>query len=130
MTHRDIVRVYRNIALHGDVKPGYLGPEVRVDEILSEADRRNVARRIDSSADVWEISWWPGRALSRDDAMRAVVLADVIGTRQAWRGDDPLTEVAVKISTELGLTLREAIDLAEPAVDTGTRTDVHRSGWR
>lgn len=130
MTHRDIARLYRNIALRGDVKPGYLGPEVRYNEIISEADRRNVAWRTNSSADVWEISWWPCRALNRDDAMRAVVLADVIGTRQAWRGDDPLAEVAVQLSTELGLTLREAIDLAEPAVDTDTRTDVHRSGWR
>lgn len=107
-----------------------VGTEVRADEILSEADRRNVARRIDSSADVWEISWWTGHVLSREDAMRAVVLADVIGTRQAWRADDPLIEVAVKLSTELGLTLREAIDMSEPAVEPDTRTDMRHSGWR
>lgn len=111
-SHRNIARSYRNIALHGAPKPGYLGPEVRADEILSEADRRNVARLTDPSADLWEISWWPGDALSREDAVRATVLADVISSRQAWRSDDPLIEVAVNLSTGLGLTLRQAIERA------------------
>lgn len=117
-SYRKIERAYRNVGLW-ESKPGYLGPEV--DEILSEADSRNVARRTDSSADVWEISWWPGHALSREEAMSAVVLADVIGTRQAWRDDDRLIEVAVNLSASLGLTLRDAFKLAEPAVDPGTR---------
>lgn len=114
MSRRNIARSYRKIAPSGDPKPGYLGPEVRADEIRSEVDRRNVARRIDSSVDVWEISWWPGRTLSREDALRAVVLADVIGTRQAWRDDDPLIEVAENLSARLGVALGAAIELAGP----------------
>lgn len=114
-------RPHRNIALHGDARPGYLGPEIRADEILSESDRRNVARRTDCSADVWDLRWWPGHTLSREEALRAVVLADVIGTKQAWREDDPLIEVAVNLSTGLGLTLREAIELAGPMVDPASR---------
>lgn len=93
------------------------------------ADARNVARRLDD--EVWEVSWWSDHPLSKDEALQAVLLADIIGTRHAWSGgvDTCLTDAAEHYCRKLGLTLNEAITLAEPAVDPDTRAPKIEKRW-
>lgn len=115
---------------YGDPNLRYTtGPKFTDEEIVSVADARNVARRLDD--EVWEVSWWPDHPLSKDEALQAVLLADIIGTRHAWSGgvDTCLTDAAEYYCRELGLTLNEAITLAEPAVDPDTRAPKIEMGW-
>lgn len=101
----------------GDPSLNHLGPRIGDGRIVSRDRDGNVARRLDPSADMWEVAWWSGHRLTQDEALRGVVLADTLGTRQAWRDDDPLISVAVALSSDLGLSLVEAVELTAPVVE-------------
>lgn len=58
-----------------------------------------------------------GHQLTREHALKAVVMADSVATRQSWIDDDPVRDVVQRLAAELGLTVDEAISLAAAAED-------------
>lgn len=113
--------------LNGDPSLGHIGPRIGAEEIQSVDHEHNVARRV-GDTDNWEVSWWPGQRLTRELALRAVVMADSIATRHSWLESDPVRSVVERLGAELGLTVDEAIALAAAAVDTSEHTAT--GSWR
>ena len=59
----------------------------------------------------WEVSWLPGRALDRNSAITAMILADT-ATDQRVREDHRLWPHIQSWAAELGLTAPEAVEAA------------------
>ena len=57
---------------------------------------------------VWEVSWLPGRYLSRNDAITAMVLADVIGPGEMHAGHRLWGHVE-SWAAELGMTASDVL---------------------
>lgn len=103
---------HTNREMEGDRTLGGLGPHVGENRIISRSVAGNYASR---HGDVWTVHWWPGRELTKDEAVRAVVLADSVSTRQAWIEGDPVRHVSEQLAARLGLTLDQAIELSSAA---------------
>jgi hypothetical protein len=69
--------------------------------------------------DGWRVSWLPGRALSRTQAITAMVIATIVGGQGVGLSDDPLWPHLDNWAAELGLSGSDAVVRAfEP---TGSR---------
>jgi hypothetical protein len=57
----------------------------------------------------WEVSWLPGRTLTRDQAITAMVIANIVGTRGVGLSDDPIWPHLDNWAAELGLSGPDAV---------------------
>jgi hypothetical protein len=57
----------------------------------------------------WEVSWLPGRALTRNQAITAMIIADVVGDRGVGLADDPIWPHLDGWAGELGLSGPDAV---------------------
>ncbi len=57
----------------------------------------------------WEVSWLPGRTLTRDQATTAMIIANIVGCRGVPRADDPLWLHLDGWAAELSLTAPGAV---------------------
>lgn len=69
---------------------------------------RHYATRIDAEADSWESSWLPGRLLTRNQAMTAMVLAETVATSDL-HSNDPKWAHVENWAKELDLTGPDAV---------------------
>jgi hypothetical protein len=57
----------------------------------------------------WEVSWLPGRALTRNQAITAMVIANIVGGRGVGHCDDPIWPHLDNWAAELGLSGPDAV---------------------
>jgi hypothetical protein len=57
----------------------------------------------------WRVSWLPGRALSRNQAITAMLIATIVGDRGMGLSDDPIWLQLDKWAGELGLSGPDAV---------------------
>ena len=94
------------------------------DTTMTSDQTAHIARQASASQHLWEVSWLPGRALDRNSAITAMVLADHAGDRdlnerhRLW----PFIE---SWAAELGLTGPDAINQAS---QPGTPRHQHDGG--
>lgn len=74
---------------------------------------------------------WAGHRLSGDHALKAVILADAVATRDWWSGEyDPVRGVVERLGAELGLTVAEATGREGPGLERGRGSRaVSQSSW-
>lgn len=63
----------------------------------------------------WEATWLPGRALTRNEAITAMTIAEAVAARDLTDPGDPLRCHVDGWAAELGLTGQEAISRASAA---------------
>ena len=94
------------------------------DEIMRSTDTRHNACRLPTGADpeanVWAVSWLPGRRLTRNQAVTAMTIAETIGRIPASAGPEAYSDrLWLHVdgwAAELGLSGPEAVALvSEPA---------------
>ena len=73
------------------------------DGSISSDRTAHTARAVPSEAHWWEVSWLPGRFISHDTAVSAMVLADALGPDGTHRGHRLWVHVE-GWAAELGLT--------------------------
>ncbi|NDL60992.1 hypothetical protein [Phytoactinopolyspora mesophila] len=74
------------------------------DHMISRASTHH-ARRVHGHD--WEVSWLPEQQLTRNDAITAMTLAEIVATKTAAGGlscDDPDWSLIDALASELGLT--------------------------
>ena len=83
------------------------------DTTMTSDQTTHTARLTSGRQHLWEVSWLPGRALDRNSAITAMVLADLVG-----EGDlderHRLWPFIQSWAAELGLTGSDAINQASP----------------
>jgi hypothetical protein len=79
------------------------------DQIMRSADTRHTAR---PTRDGWEVTWLPDRTLTRNQAVTAIMLAELVGGRGVGLHDDPIWLNVDGWAAELGLTGPRAVVLA------------------
>ena len=57
----------------------------------------------------WEVSWLPGRALTRNQATTAMVIANIVGSKGTGLADDPIWPHLDGWAAELGLSGADAV---------------------
>ncbi len=57
----------------------------------------------------WKVSWLPGRTLDRNQAVTAMTIADMVGSKGVPRADDPIWLHLDGWAAELGLTAPAAV---------------------
>src|SRR5437868_14188606 len=57
----------------------------------------------------WEVSWLPGRTLGRNQAITAMTIASIVGSKGVPRVDDPIWLHLDGWAAELGLTAPGAV---------------------
>jgi hypothetical protein len=85
---------------------------IRPDSIISDRTR-HTARPAPGAVHAWEVSWLPGRHLSRGNAITAMVLADVTA-RQNVHEQHWVWAHVEGWAAELGLTAPDALAAAAP----------------
>ena len=86
------------------------------DDSISGDRTRLTARLISGHPQAWEVSWLPGQLLDRNNAITAMILADVAGSRAPQAGDRLWPHIQ-GWAAELGLTAPDA--LAQVAAPSG-----------
>jgi hypothetical protein len=94
-----------------------------LDDIMSSDRSSHTARLVPGDKRMWEVSWLPGRHLSRNSAITAMVLADVTGPGDMHTGHRLWVHVE-GWAAELGMT---APDVVARTVGGPTRADVGNS---
>jgi hypothetical protein len=70
----------------------------------------------------WQVSWLPGRTLTRDQATTAMVIANLVGSKGVPRADDPIWMHLDGWAAELGLAAPTAVARAsEPSAKRETK---------
>jgi hypothetical protein len=70
-----------------------------------------------AAGDGWEVSWLPGRTLTRTQATTAMVIANVVGGRGVGLADDPIWPHLDNWAAELGLSGADAVvRVSEPPI--------------
>lgn len=73
--------------------------------------------------DGWEVSWLPGRKMTRNQATTAMIIADIVGGRGVGHADDPIWPHLDNWAAELGLSGSDAVVRAsEPPGARKTQT--------
>jgi len=67
----------------------------------------------------WQVSWLPGRTLDRNQAITAMTIADMVGSKGIPRADDPIWMHLDGWAAELGLTAPRAV--AQASMPPGDR---------
>jgi len=62
-----------------------------------------------ATGDGWEVSWLPGRALDRNQAITAMTIADIAGGRGAGLSEDPIWPFLDNWAAEMGLSGPDAV---------------------
>jgi hypothetical protein len=62
-----------------------------------------------ASGEGWEVSWLPGRTLTRNQAITAMVIANVVGDRGVGLAEDPIWPHLDGWAGELGLSGADAV---------------------
>jgi hypothetical protein len=62
-----------------------------------------------AAGDGWEVSWLPGRRLTRNEAITAMVIANVVGDRGVGLAGDPIWPHLDGWAGELGLSGADAV---------------------
>jgi hypothetical protein len=76
-----------------------------------------------AAGDGWEVSWLPGRTLTRNGAITAMVIATIVGDRGVGLADDPIWPHLDGWAGELGLSGADAVARAsEPPLPDGQAT--------
>lgn len=84
------------------------------DDSMSSGHSPHTARLAPGAGHQWEVSWLPGRQLNRNEAITAMVLADVTGSGQSESGRPSRAHVE-GWAAELNLTTARALQrLAGP----------------
>ena len=74
-----------------------------------------------TTGDGWEVSWLPGRTLTRNQATTAMTIADMVGGTGVPRADDPIWLFLDGWAAELGLTAPGAVArVSEPPTGRDT----------
>src|ERR1019366_567403 len=102
------------------------------DQLMRSTDTAHTAKHTDAG---WEVSWLPGRVLSRNEAVTAMQLAARVG-RGVGLHDDPIWPHIDGWAAELGLTGPDAVvrasespdDLADSGGD-GSCPRCHSVSW-
>jgi hypothetical protein len=68
-----------------------------------------------AAGDGWEVSWLPGRTLTRNEAITAMVIANIVGDRGVGLAEDPIWPHLDGWAGELGLSAADAVArISEP----------------
>jgi hypothetical protein len=78
------------------------------DDSISGDRTTHTARRVPGPERAWEVSWLPGRLVTRSTAITAMVLADMAASRVPQPGDGLWPHFEVW-ATVVGLTAPEAL---------------------
>ena len=80
---------------------------------------RSAATRHSATAtgEGWEVSWLPGRTLTRNQATTAMVIANLVGGRGVGHSDDPIWPHLDSWASELGLSGPDAVVRASEPPD-------------
>ena len=81
------------------------------DTTMTSDQTAHIARQASASQHLWEVSWLPGRALDRNSAITAMVLADYASERDL-NERHRLGPFIESWAAELGLTGSDAISRA------------------
>lgn len=76
------------------------------DKIMRSTATRHTAAAAD---DGWTVTWLPGRRLSRNEAITAMAIAQVVGGRGVGLSDDPIWPHVENWAAELGLSGANAV---------------------
>jgi hypothetical protein len=76
------------------------------DTFMSSPATPHTAR---ASGEGWEVSWLPGRTLDRNEAITAMVIANVVGDRGVGLAEDPIWPHLDGWAGELGLSGADAV---------------------
>jgi hypothetical protein len=80
------------------------------------------------SGDGWEVSWLPGQTLTRNEAITAMVIANVVGDRGVGLAEDPIWPHLDGWAGELGLSGADAVvRVSEPPTPDGPATPGKRT---
>ena len=79
------------------------------DSTMTSDQTAHTARLAPGSQHLWEVSWLPGRALDRNSAITAMVLADQVGEHDLSKRHR-LWPFIESWAAELGLTGSDAVD--------------------
>lgn len=79
-----------------------------LDDTMTSDRNTHTARLTPGEEHVWEVSWLPGRCLSRNDAITAMVLADAAGPGDLHAGHRLWGHVE-SWAAELGMTGPDAL---------------------
>lgn len=96
------------------------------DRLIRSADTRHVARLTPGSDPAeWRVTWLPGRALTRDQAVAAMALADALGSTAAFDCDpecydDKWWKIADALAAPLGMSGPEAVIRASELPEDAT----------
>jgi hypothetical protein len=81
-----------------------------------------------AAGDGWEVSWLPGRTLSRNEATTAMVIASIVGDRGVGLADDPIWPHLDNWAAELGLSGADAVTrVSEPPIQAEPAAPDRRS---
>ena len=91
------------------------------DTTMTSDQTVHIARQASGSQHLWEVSWLPGRALDRNSAITAMVLADQTGVHDL-NEQHRLWPHIEGWAAELGLTGPDVIArVSQPAAETSSR---------
>src|SRR6266566_1909609 len=62
-----------------------------------------------ATGECWEVSWLPGRTLDRNQAITALTIADLVGSRGVGLSEDPIWPHLDNWAAELGLSGPDAV---------------------
>ena len=79
------------------------------DTTMTSDQTAHIARQVSGSQHLWEVSWLPGRALDRNSAITAMVLADHVGERDLNERHRLWPHIE-GWAAELGLTGHDAVN--------------------
>jgi hypothetical protein len=98
------------------------------DDVISGDHTGHTARRVTGRQPGWEVSWLPGRRLSRNTAITAMTLADIAGTAPLQPRDRIWPHIQ-GWAAEIGLTAPDALTLISqtPGGKTAGKDDAGHS---
>jgi hypothetical protein len=99
-----------------------------LDDAITSDGTPHTARRATGHPHHWQVSWLPGRHLTRDQAITAMTLAEVAVPAAARGGDRERLRPHIEgWAAELGLTADQAIpQITAPPHWAAAKTDVAR----
>lgn len=78
------------------------------DEGMTSTTTRHFATRVDADAELWEVSWLPAQLLTRNQAVTAMTLAEVVAVED-MHSNNPKWAFVDNWARELGLTGPDAV---------------------
>jgi hypothetical protein len=99
---------------------------IRITETFMSSPATPHAAR--AAGEGWEVSWLPGRTLTRNQATTAMVIANVVGDKGVGLADDPIWPHLDGWAGELGLSGADAVArVSEPPTPDGPAAQENRT---